>query len=335
MKFKRTTVAEIAKRARLSPATVSRTLNHPELVSPTTSALVHSTINLLNSKAEPPIPDASDILQILVNIPDPGNLFYSKLLDGILKSADFRGYRVLITRDLLDSPDSVDSIIRQIYLCNIQGMILCTSLSDAGYKKIAAHVPIVQCTEAGTADYSYVGIDNYKAAFSAMEHIYSTGHHKIALLNGSLSFTYAQQRQKAYCDFMKQNNFVIPTGYILNFAGIIYEAAYASVSQLLSTANHPDAIFAVSDVFAIAAAKAAAAHHLKIPDDLVIVGFDNIQLLSAVSTPPISSVQQPRFQMGYTAGEILYDCITTGISSLPQRIILPTELIIRSSSLLK
>ena len=329
------TVAEIARHSGLSPATVSRTLNHPELVSPNTSALVHSTISLLSARAEQPAPDTSKVLQILVNIPDPGNLFYNELLNGILKSADFRGYRVLITRDLLDSPDSVDSIIRQIYLCNIQGMILCTSLSDAGYKKIAAHVPIVQCTEAGTADYSYVGIDNYKAAFSAMEHIYSTGHHKIALLNGSLSFTYARQRQKAYCDFMRQNDLVISAGYILNFAGIIYEAAYASVSQLLASPNRPDAIFAVSDVFAVAAAKAAAAHGLKIPDDLVIVGFDNIQLLSAVSTPPISSVQQPRFQMGYTAGEILYDCITTGTSPAPQRIILPTELIIRSSSLLK
>lgn len=335
MKRNKPTVAEIARHSGLSPATVSRTLNHPELVSPNTSALVHSAISLLSARAEQPAPDTSKVLQILVNIPDPGNLFYSVLLNGILKSADFRGYRVLITRDLLDSPDSVDSIIRQIYLCNIQGMILCTSLSDAGYKKIAAHVPIVQCTEAGTADYSYVGIDNYKAAFSAMEHIYSTGHHKIALLNGSLSFTYARQRQKAYCDFMRQNDLVISAGYILNFAGIIYEAAYASVSQLLASPNRPDAIFAVSDVFAVAAAKAAAAHGLKIPDDLVIVGFDNIQLLSAVSTPPISSVQQPRFQMGYTAGEILYDCITTGTSSVPQRIILPTELIIRSSSLLK
>lgn len=335
MKRNKPTVAEIARHSGLSPATVSRTLNHPELVSPNTSALVHSTISLLSARAEQPAPDTSKVLQILVNIPDPGNLFYSELLNGILKSADFRGYRVLITRDLLDSPDSVDSIIRQIYLCNIQGMILCTSLSDAGYKKIAAHVPIVQCTEAGTADYSYVGIDNYKAAFSAMEHIYSTGHHKIVLLNGSLSFTYARQRQKAYCDFMRQNDLVISAGYILNFAGIIYEAAYASVSQLLASPNRPDAIFAVSDVFAVAAAKAAAAHGLKIPDDLVIVGFDNIQLLSAVSTPPISSVQQPRFQMGYTAGEILYDCITTGTSPAPQRIILPTELIIRSSSLLK
>ena len=88
-------------------------------------------------------------------------------------------------------------------------------------------------------------------------------------------------------------------------------------------------------MFLPSAAKAAAAHGLKIPDDLVIVGFDNIQLLSTISTPPISSVQQPRFQMGYTAGEILYDCITAGTSSVPQRIILPTELIIRSSSLLK
>lgn len=335
MKRNKPTVAEIARHSGLSPATVSRTLNHPELVSPNTSALVHSTISLLSARAEQPAPDTSKVLQILVNIPDPGNLFYSELLNGILKSADFRGYRVLITRDLLDSPDSVDSIIRQIYLCNIQGMILCTSLSDAGYKKIAAHVPIVQCTEAGTADYSYVGIDNYKAAFSAMEHIYSTGRRRIALLNGSLSFTYARQRQKAYCDFMRQNDLVISAGYILNFAGIIYEAAYASVSQLLASPNRPDAIFAVSDVFAVAAAKAAAAHGLKIPDDLVIVGFDNIQLLSAVSTPPISSVQQPRFQMGYTAGEILYNCITTGTSPAPQRIILPTELIIRSSSLLK
>ena len=127
---------------------------------------------------------------------------------------------------------------------------------------------------------------------------------------------------------MKQNNLVIPTGYILNFAGIIYEAAYASVSQLLSTANHPDAIFAVSDVFANAAAKAAAAHHLKIPDDLVIVGFDNIQLLSAVSTPPISSVQQPRFQMGYTAGEILYDCITTTTHYFTDRADYPLFLVI-------
>lgn len=335
MKRNKPTVAEIARHSGLSPATVSRTLNHPELVSPNTSALVHSTISLLSARAEQPAPDTSKVLQILVNIPDPGNLFYSELLNGILKSADFRGYRVLITRDLLDSPDSVDSIIRQIYLCNIQGMILCTSLSDAGYKKIAAHVPIVQCTEAGTADYSYVGIDNYKAAFSAMEHIYSTGRRRIALLNGSLSFTYARQRQKAYCDFMRQNDLVISAGYILNFAGIIYEAAYASVSQLLASPNRPDAIFAVSDIFAVAAAKAAAAHGLKIPDDLVIVGFDNIQLLSAVSTPPISSVQQPRFQMGYTAGEMLYDCITTGTSPAPQRIILPTELIIRSSSLLK
>lgn len=150
-----------------------------------------------------------------------------------------------------------------------------------------------------------------------------------------LSFTYARQRPKAYCDFMKQNNLVIPTGYILNFAGIIYEAAYASVSQLLSTANHPDAIFAVSDVFAIAAAKAAAAHHLKIPDDLVIVGFDNIQLLSAVSTPPISSVQRHAFK--WAIPQVKYSMTVSLPESLPfhNALILPTELIIRSSSLLK
>lgn len=335
MKRNKPTVAEIARQSGLSPATVSRTLNHPELVSPNTSALIHSTIDLLSAKAERSMPNSSKVSQILVNIPDPGNLFYSELLNGILKSADFRGYRVLITRDLLNSPDSIDSIIRQIYQCNIQGMILCTSLAEAGYKKIAAHVPIVQCTESGSSDYPFVGIDNYKAAFSVMEHIYSTGHHKVALLNGSLSFTYARQRQKAYCDFMRQNELAISDGYILNFSGIIYEAAYASVFQLLASSNRPDAIFAASDVFAVAAAKAAAAHGLKIPDDLIIVGFDNIQLLSAVSTPPISSVQQPRFQMGYTANEILYDCITAGASPSPQRIILPTELIIRFSSLLK
>mgnify|MGYP004667429871 FL=1 len=92
MKRNKPTVAEIARHSGLSPATVSRTLNHPELVSPNTSALVHSTISLLSARAEQPAPDTSKVLQILVNIPDPGNLFYSVLLNGILKSADFRGY---------------------------------------------------------------------------------------------------------------------------------------------------------------------------------------------------------------------------------------------------
>ena len=109
-----------------------------------------------------------------------------------------------------------------------------------------------------------------------------------------------------------------------------YDMAYASICHMLSSANPPDAIFASSDLIAAAAVKAAKLYHIKVPDDLVVVGFDNINI-STICDPAITTISQPCFQLGYTAGEILYEHIVTPEKE-QQHVILNTELIIRESS---
>ena len=181
-----------------------------------------------------------------------------------------------------------------------------------------------------------MGIDNYKATNAALNHLYSLGCRKPLFVNGPLEYRYARERQDAFITFMEKVE-IPPSQYrIINVPRIDYDMAYASVSQVFSSDDRPDSIFAASDVFAVAASKVAVNYKVKVPDELVIIGFDNINLLSAVATPSITSVSQPRFQMGYTAGDILFESIASKKESgSPKHIILNTELIIRESSTLR
>lgn len=97
--------------------------------------------------------------------------------------------------------------------------------------------------------------------------------------------------------------------HIINIPRIDYDMAYASISKVLSSNNRPDSILATSDIYAVATSKSASHYSIKVPDDLIIVGFDGINLLSAISSPSITSVSQPRYLMGYTACDIVLEAI--------------------------
>ena len=198
---------------------------------------------------------------------------------------------------------------------------------------LSQSIPIVQCTEYSSTQFSYVGIDNYKSTTAAMDHIYSLGRRKTLFVNGPLEYRYARERQEAFITFMEKVGISSSQYQIINIAKIDYNMAFASINQALSSDRLPDSIFAVSDIFAVAAAKAAGRHGIRVPQDMVIVGFDNINILSTVTTPAITSISQPRFQIGYTAGELLFEAIQTkNAPAAPKHVILDTELIIRDSS---
>ncbi len=104
----------------------------------------------------------------------------------------------------------------------------------------------------------------------------------------------------------------------------------AVIMQMLSRENPPNAIFAASDVFAAVAIKTAKAIGLNVPGDLMVVGFDNIDM-ATISDPAITTISQPKFQMGYVACNLPADQINNP-SAEPQRVILETELIVRGST---
>ena len=325
------TITEVARAAGLSPATVSRALNHPEKVNIKTAELIQSTIKSLNYVPKSDAADSGQNKLIMINIAEISNLFYEQIISGIVSSARFHNYHIIINQDQFDTPQAMQYLISQIRTFGVNGMILCTPLREEQYWQISHHVPLVQCCEYNSENFPYVGIDDQKSTFMAMEYIYSLGKKKTAFINGPLSYNYAVKRQEAFLAFLSRTGLPTFSGQITNLPKINYDMAYASIRQMLASDNRPDSIFAASDVFAVAAIKACDYYGIKVPDDIIVVGFDNV-LLSTISTPSITTVSQPRFQMGYTAGELLYESITVTKPQPPKHIILDTELIIRDSS---
>lgn len=327
----KTTITEIARAAGISPATVSRALNHPELVNAKTAELIRSTIEEMNYVPRSGVSDSRQNKLIMINVAEISNLFYEQIISGIVSSAQFHNYHVIISQDQLDSPGEMDYLISQIATYGIDGLILCAPLKEEQYRQISQHVPLVQCCEYNSEQYPYVGIDDQKSTFMAMEYLHSLGRTKTAFINGPLTYTYAVKRQNAFLEFLSRAGLPSFPGQITNLPRINYDMAYASIRQMLVSSSRPDSIFAASDVFAVAAVKAADYYGIRVPEELAVVGFDNV-LLSTISSPSITTVSQPRFQMGYTAGELLYESITATGPCPPKHIVLDTELIIRDSS---
>lgn len=333
MKNSNISIFTIAEKAGISTATVSRVLNHPELVNDKTIELVRSTMKELDyvPKRSSAQKNKSIPKLLLINVPQISNPFYSEIIRGIEASASNHKYRTLISQEPLGTDEEIRSFMSFAKSLHTNGVILCSPLSrPEQYHQIGESLPLVQCCEYASEEYSYVSINDYKAAFSAMEHIYSQGRRKIAFINGPFTYKYSTERQRGYDAFILQAGLPVYPGWCISLAEINYDMAYASACQMLTSGNPPDAIFASSDLVAAAVIKAAQQYHLNVPDDLVVVGFDNIDI-STISSPSITTVSQPSFQIGYTAGEILNEHISSPVA-YTQHILHNTELIIRQSS---
>ncbi|MBQ8305162.1 MAG: LacI family DNA-binding transcriptional regulator [Blautia sp.] len=326
-------IKTIAEAAGISTATVSRVLNHPELVNQETIDLVRATMEKYNyepRKSSVKRPSSSSRL-ILINVPQLSNPFYSEIIRGIETSAANHRYRTLFSQDPLSTDAEITSYIHFAQSLQAGGLIICGPLSSPEqYRILGGPMPLVQCCEYNSEEFSYVSINDYKAAYSAMEHIYSCDRRRIAFINGPTTFKYAKERLRGYEDFQKNMGLDPLPGWCISLPEIDYDMAYASACQLLNSGNMPDAIFASSDLIAAACIKAAQENRIRVPEDLSIVGFDNINI-STISDPAITTVSQPRFQIGYTAGEVLNEHMTSDIA-YTQHILHNTELIIRKSS---
>jgi len=329
MNSSKPSISEIAQKTGTSNATVSRVLNHPELVNPETAKLILDTMEQMNYMPRS-IKKKEEKKLVLINVPEISNPFYSEVINGIIASASNHSYRTLIHQDNLGNSDAIEKFISLVKSIKSFGVVLCSPLSSQYYSQIGALTPIVQCCEYNSEDYSYVSIDDFQSAYNVMKHIYSQGKTRIAFVNGSLRYKYARERQHGYEAFLQQFNLPVVENWSINLPEINYDMAFASVCQMLTSSTPPDAIFASSDLIAAATIKAAKLHHIKIPDDLVVVGFDNINI-SIISDPAITTISQPRFQLGYTAGEMLHVHITSP-QKAQQHVLLNTELIIRESS---
>lgn len=331
---KKVTVEDIAKFAGVSSATVSRVINHRELVKEQTVKAVEDAMNALGVNLSKGSSDDSYSRDIIVlNVQDIKNSFYQQIMDGANISAKSHGYDLLITQSSLKK-DRIPDFIKLLKQVNAKGVILLSILPIQSLEAISNEFPVVQCSEYNPeSSLPYVSINNYESAKLATEYLIASGRNKIAFVNGPLSYQYAVERRRGYMDAMNSAGLTVKPDWCIQLPKVDFDMAYTSVRKMLDAKILPNAIFAVSDILAAAAVKAVKQSDLSVPQDISVVGFDNTPI-SVMTSPSITTVSQPAYQLGFCACDMIHDIVLN--SYLDSRtIMLNTEFIIRESTQLQ
>ena len=324
-------VNKLAKETGLSPATVSRVLHHRELVNQETRLIVENKLKEYGYDLDELMKVQAETSKRIITVVVPSiiNPFYYKILKGIESSAASHNFEVIIYQNTI-TQSNVDKFMKVVNMTNTRGVVcLSRKLEKDLADSIFEQIPFIQCCEYNKDSIApYVGINDFAAAKGAVDYIVNMGYKKVALLNGPIMFNYAQERLRGFEAALESHNITIPRTWKISLPDVAYDLGYSAACQLLGADEKPDAIFCAADVFAASVLKAANRFELKIPTDLGVVGFDNIEMAS-ITTPGLTTINQPSFQTGFTAAESLFELLHS--HTMPRSILLDTELISRES----
>ncbi|OOY10888.1 hypothetical protein BMI86_05150 [Thioclava sp. DLFJ5-1] len=327
----RHTMADVARRAGVSTATVSRALTRPDQVSPKTRELVHEIAeelgfrpNLIGRQLRA---QAANSLLILVQ--DLENPFYAELIKGAEYVARERQFSVVVGGT--DGLEDVERLYAEQYLGRrVDGLILLTGHLPAGLsRKMAEQGPVVLVSEDNPElALCAVLVDNVGWAAQAVAHLHALGHRRIAHLCGPMARIISRERREGYRRALSQAG--LPADPALEAPGdFSFETGRRATRALLALPDPPTAIFCANDESALGAIRAAQQAGLDVPRDLSVIGFDDT-MLAEISDPPLTTIRQPRQQMGAVAAEMVIDMLENGPGQCARRI-LDCELVERST----
>lgn len=330
---------DVAKKAGVSFMTVSRVINNKENVKEETRKKVLKAIKELgyypNVLGRGLNINKTETIGIL--IPLCSHLFstqyYIELLRGVEQYCAEKGFGLLFY-PRRDESGNID--YQQLFQeRRVDGLlIIAPPLKDLQLltlmKKKIPFV-VIDGREAGGKNKKivYVDADNIGGATKAVEYLIKLGHKKIAHISGWNYVANGKDRLYAYKRTLKRNNINIREDYIVegDFTEI---SGYNAMKKLLELRERPTAVFAANDLMAIGAIKAIREKRLSVPDNISIIGFDDIPLAS-YAIPPLTTVHQPIFKMGYESAKILLKLITTQKPKVGSQI-METRLVIRNST---
>lgn len=324
-------MSDVAKLANVSPATVSRVLRQPDLVSKDTKQKVMDVIKELNYK---PDMSASQLRTgktkiILVIVPDITSPFFSKVLRGIEHTAAENGYQVILG-DTENDIEREKEYIDLLYRKQADGALLLTArMNKDSLENLSKNFPIVlACEYIENLNIPTVSIDNVSSARKATEHLIQLGHTKIAHITGPMNIILGKDRLKGFQQAMTHHNLKINPAYIQE-GDYGIDSGYDQMVKLLSLNNLPEAVFVFNDEMALGAIKAIQDHGLVVPDDIAIVGFDNLKIASIFS-PLMTTIDQPKYKIGQKATDLLVTLMQGGTIE-KKKFVLKDELIVRES----
>lgn len=329
MTFKRVTIADVAAEAGVSVATVSKVINGRYGVAVGTSTRVKAVIDELGYESSLVARSLrslrTNVIGILVADFEP---FSTELLKGAALAIHGTGYEMIVYSGGGRSQDEAGWERR--YLSRLSGTLTDGTILVTPTVVDVMHGPPVVAVDphAGTSGLPTVDSDNLRGAIMATEYLLGLGHRRIGFLAGRPDLESARLREQGYRQALAAAHIDVDPE-LVRVGGYTAESAEQPAHQLLAMAQRPTAIFAANDLSAIQTVEVAQSLGLKVPDDLSVVGFDNVPE-SALIEPALTTVDQSIQQMGYEAVRLLIATIEDP-SRPAVHITLPTELVVRRS----
>lgn len=330
------TIADIARVANVSKATVSRVVNNKlEGVGKETRERILQIIE--EYKFQP-----SMIARGLVTkrtkslgliIPDITNPFFPQLVRGAEDYANKNGYTLFLCnsdKSIEKEKDYINVFIEK----SVDGVILTSNISEKSSQYSALKnyaIPLVLLDRYVDGSEYDVGVflDNVKGAYLAVSYLLNKGHKNIAFITGPMSVTTSMNRFKGYEMALNEKKLEVDQSLIKE-GDYLIDSGIKKVTELLEEGKKFTAVFAGNDMMAIGAMKALKSRNIKIPENVEVIGFDNIEL-SQVVEPPLTTVAQPAYDMGVLGAKLLIKLIE-GKKLRTKNFVLEPELIIRGTT---
>jgi len=328
-------IYEVAKRAGVSTATVSRVLSQPSVVSPDTRRKVLQAVESLDYIPNSAAKNLRTLRtgKLLVTVPDISNPFFSLILQGIEETAQRDGYAVLLG-DTQHDKDREDGYALMLKRKEADGLIF---LGHRLPKEAAALVrsmppgraPVVNgCEFSPHLGIPSVHIDNAKAAAEGMDHLYRLGHRRIGIVTGPLVSPLSRDRLRGATTRARAEG--TEQDFVIMHGDFSIESGAIAAERLLSRHERPTAVFCFNDEMALGVVNVAREWGLRVPDDLSVIGFDDIRF-SQHMDPPLTTIAQPMREIGEGTVRLLLD-ILSGKTVGPTSVTLAHKLIVRGST---
>ena len=341
MKYNQITIKDIARELGISPSTVSRALkDHPD-ISRETKKAVNELAEKLNY--EPNVVALSlrsrKTRTIGVIIPELVHFFFSTVISGIEHEANAAGYTVILTQSA-ESLEREKSSVKTLYNSRVDGMLISISRETTTFEHLTPildrGIPVIfydRILPVGTT--SGIVVEDYTGARDAVRHLIDQGCRTIGHIQSAPNLGISKERLKGYEDALTAAGMPLDKSYVIDCEDGTMECGRQAMEKLLSLSSPPDGVFANNDALAIGALKAIRTKGLRIPQDVAVIGFSN-WVYSQITDPPLSTVDQPGFEMGRQATRMLISRIEHPEDDKPmphQVVRLETSLVVRESSL--
>lgn len=327
MNDKKITLTYIAKKANVSVATVSRVLNGNSSVDEKIKNKINKIVNSGGYNLKKNVKN-KQIISVI--IPDITNPFFANIIEGIENTANLYGYHIILSQ-YKENKDILSRYFKDITKIGVSGYIIVASTGNSEYFNeilTKVSVPIIFLDrKVDIENINYVGSDNEIGAYNATKYLIDLGHKNIIYMAGPQDISTERERFAGFIKALNDNNIDFDDSKYKKIANFNFDESYEQMKGIIKSKLNHTAIFSACDIMCFGIKKATEEYNISIPNDISLIGYDNIPFSSIIGLTTVSS---QAYEMGKNAVLSILNIISERITD-NVNIVLQPNIVIRNS----